>query len=476
MDSEELALCYLPATEAIRAFKAKTLSPVDLMTAIIKRCEQVNPKLNAFTYTFFDRALDQAKAAEERYMKNEGVRPLEGIPCGIKDFHPVEGEITTYGSPIFRDYRPDFTAPTIERLLEAGAIMHCRTTTPELAHSGVTHSLLWGVTRNPWNTEYSPGGSSGGASAALAAGMSTICDGTDGGGSCRIPASMAGVVGYKPPQGRNPISPEFAMELFLHYGPITRTVADAALMQNIMSGQHNADITTVRERVVLPEQFEGVEGWKIAFSMDLGYFEIDTQVQKNTRKAGEVFKSLGAEVDEVDVGWDFGVLEAWMTHWQGICAGLAAEHLPRWRYEMEPFLVWLIEEGKRRAVGEYYRVNIKQGEMYAKLAPILDHYNVLICPTISVPALKADHQNDDPDFRINGKKQQAYIQPYLTYPFNMMAWCPTISVPSGLSEDGLPTGLQIIGRTYDDLSVFRAAAAFEQAQPWLDKPERRPHI
>ena len=183
MASADLDLCYMTATDAIAGFKSKTLSPVELMKAVISRIESVNPKINAITYDYFDRALKQAKDAEARYGKTDGrPRPLEGIPCAIKDFHAVKGEITTLGSRIFENSRPTQTAPTVDRLLKAGAIMHCRTTTPEFAYAGITSSPLWGITRNPWNLDYAPGGSSGGAGALLAAGGTTIADGTDGGG------------------------------------------------------------------------------------------------------------------------------------------------------------------------------------------------------------------------------------------------------------------------------------------------------
>lgn len=470
MASIDLDLCYMTATEAMAKFKAKELSPVDLMKAVIARSEAVNPKVNALTYTFYDRALEQAKAAEATYLKAAGgVRPLEGIPLAVKDFHPVEGEITTFGSKIFADFRPDNTAPTIERLFAAGAIMHCRTTTPEFAHAGTTHSPLWGITRNPWNLEYTPGGSSGGAGAALAAGMTTLADGTDGGGSIRIPASACGIFGFKPPFGRNPLDREHPLETILHYGPLTRSVADAALMQNVMSGQHPADICTVREKVTIPEAFEGIKGWKVAFSMDLGYFEVDTEVQKNTLGAVEVFKELGCQVDEVDVGWNFGVLDAWLTHWEGLFAGIAQDLLPRWRYEMDPFVVKILERGMSHSAARLYRVNQVRSEMYKTLAPILDKYNILICPTLAVPAVKADHNNAASDFRINGKEVFGYVQWVLTYPFNLVGQCPVASVPSGFSTFGVPTGLQIVAKTFDDLSVFRAAAAFEAAKPWRDK-------
>ena len=215
--------------------------------------QTVNPKLNVLTYTFAERALT-CQTSEARYMKGEA-RLLEGVPLAIKDFHPVRGEITTFGSLVYKDFRPDNTAPTIERLFDAGAIMHCRTTT---RRSGVTKSLLWGISRNPWNLEYAPG-TAGGAGAALAAGMTTIADGTDGGGSIRLPSSINGIFGYKPPFGRNPLDREHPRETVLHYGPMTRSVADAALMQNVMSGPHAADICTVRGGV-LPQDFEGIEG------------------------------------------------------------------------------------------------------------------------------------------------------------------------------------------------------------------------
>jgi Asp-tRNA(Asn)/Glu-tRNA(Gln) amidotransferase A subunit family amidase len=181
MASYDENLCFMTATEAVEAFRAKELSPVELMNSVIARCEEVNSKINALTTTFFDRARKQAKDAEARYTNGDGrLRPLEGVPVCIKDFHPVKGEITTLGSKIFEQFRPDYTAPTVQRLIEAGAIMHCRSTTPEFAYSVVTHSPLWGITRNPWNLDYTPGGSSGGAAAAVAAALTTIADGTDG--------------------------------------------------------------------------------------------------------------------------------------------------------------------------------------------------------------------------------------------------------------------------------------------------------
>ncbi len=466
--------CYLTATEAIARFKAKTLSPVELMGAVITRVEAVNPKLNALTYTFFDRALDQARQAETNYRAGKA-RPLEGIPIAIKDFHPVRDEITTFGSKAFEHFRPDYTAPTVDRLLAAGGIMHCRTTTPEFAYSDACSSPLWGTTRNPWNLDYAPGGSSGGAAAALAAGMTTLADGTDGGGSIRIPASACGVVGYKPPFGRNPLDRDHPLESILVYGPMTRSVADAALMQNVMSGPHLDDICSLREQVVIPagEKLGDIRGWKVAFSMNLGYIKVDPEVQKITREAVDVFRRLGCQVDDVEVGWSWQVYDTWITYWEGLFAAIAGHLLPRWRFEMDPFVVHLLERGLGHSASRLYRCNLFRGEMYKALGPILDKYDVLIVPTTALPSVKANHDDLNPDFRVNGKRVPAYVGWVLTHGFNLMSYCPVISVPSGVSSVGVPTGLQIVGRSFDDVRVFRAASAYESANPWR---ARKPNL
>lgn len=475
MRQAELDLCYLSASEALAKFKSRELSPVDLVKALIKRNEKIGDKLNATTYTFFDRALEQARTAEAKYKKSKGarLRPLEGVPVSIKDFHSVKGEITTYGSKAFENFKPDQTAPTVERLLQAGAILLARTTTPEFAFSGVTKSPLWGITRNPWNTRRTPGGSSGGASASIAGGLTTIADGTDGGGSCRIPASFGGCIGYKPPFGRNPMDREHPLENLLHYGPITRSVGDAALMQNVMSGQHVADMCSLREKLVLPEKFEPIRGMKIAFSMDLGFFEIAPDVVKNTNEAVAALRRLGARVDEVDVGWNWGALDTWMTRWEGAFGGLIGDLLPRWRYEMTPFCLKIAENGLAHSAARFYRTNAGRFEQWQTLGPILEKYDALVCPTLAVSSLPVEHDDGGTDFTINGRPISNYVGWTLTWAFNNMAWCPVMSVPSGFGDGGMPTGLQIVGRTFDDATVFRIAAAFEKARPWRD---RRPKI
>ncbi|MFP6690967.1 MAG: amidase [Alphaproteobacteria bacterium] len=461
-------LCYLSAGEALARFRAKTLSPVELMQAVVARAEAVNPKLNAFTYTFFERALEQAQEAEKKYTEGTA-RALEGLPLAIKDFHAVAGEITTLGSKIFEHNRPERTAPTVARLLDAGAIMHCRTTTPEFAHSPATHSPLWGVTRNPWNLDYTPGGSSGGAGAALAAGMTFLADGTDAGGSVRIPASASGIVGYKPPFGRNPLDRDHPLESLLHYGPMTRSVGDAALMQNVMSGAHPDDICSLREELKIPENLDGIKGWKIALSMDLGFFEVAPEVREKTLVAAEAFRDLGCTVEDVALDWSYDIHDPYLAYWEGMAATTLAQYLPEWRERMDPYMAGIVENGAGHTAATQFQCNLVRGEMYQALAPILDAYDVLICPALAVPSVKAEHDLADPNFEINGKPTEAYLGWNMCYPFNMVSQCPVISVPNGFCpETGVPIGLQIAARSFDDLRVFRAAAAFEAARPCKD--------
>lgn len=474
MDNETKDICYLSAEEAIKRFKDRSLSPVELMKAVIARCEEVNPKLNAITNSFYDQALKQAKEAETRYMSGAETRPLEGVPMAVKELHPIKGVETTWGSKIFEGVPADYTIPALQRLFDAGAIMHIRTTTPEFAHAGHCNSPLYGITRNPWNQQYSSCGSSGGSGVAMATGMAIISEGDDGGGSIRMPASANGVFGFKPPFGRNPgCLLETIFETILHVGPITRTVGDAALMQNVMSGQHPMDPTSLPCDVEIPTESGDIKNLRIAFSPDLGYFEIDKEVARNTLQAVERLRDLGAVVEEVDLGWTEEVYDSWVTHWEGLFATVAQKHMTQWQYKMDPFVRGLITRGMNHRHVRVKATELARSKQWARLASIFENYDVLVCPTLAVPAILADHKNDDPDFKINGKPVDAYLNWALTYPFNLLSSCPVASVPSGFSSSGVPTGMQIVGKPYDDLSVFRVAREYEKAAPWDNK---RPEV
>jgi Asp-tRNA(Asn)/Glu-tRNA(Gln) amidotransferase A subunit family amidase len=466
MSSDE-SIYYLTASEAIRLFKAKTLSPVELMRAVIARAEDVNPKLNAFTATFYDRALEQARKAEIAYARDEGsVRPLEGIPIVIKDLHPVAGEITTFGSKVFEKHRSIATAPTVQRLFNAGTIMHGRTTTPEFAIGIITHSRHWGVTRNPWNLDYSPCGSSGGAGAALASGMTVLADGTDSGGSIRAPASACGIVGYLPPYGRNPASRDYIYESLLRYGPLTRSVADAALMQNVMSGVHLEDPATLREVVKVPKSHAPIKGLKIGLSIDLGFYEIDPEVESAVRGAAKLFSDLGCVVEEVRLPWTRAIADAMNRYIEFLVHGAYSGLLPEQEANLSKHIKYLIGKGENLKGAYVAFFFATRAAMWDGIRTVLDKYDILLCPTLSVPGVLAEHDSMDQNFTVNGKPHGAYLEWGLTYPFNMLSYLPVMSIPCGSARNNLPIGMQIVGRTYDDLTVFRAAAAFEAAQPW----------
>jgi amidase len=460
-------LCFLTAAEAIEAFRSRSLSPVEVTRALIARSEDVQQKINALTYMFPEQALAAAALAERAYQRNEA-RPLEGVCFACKDFHAVRDQITTYGSKAFRTHRPDHTVPYVQRLLDAGAIMLSRSTTPEFAHDARTSSPLWGLTRNPWNLDYSAGGSSGGAAAAVASGMVTIADGTDGGGSIRIPAAACGVVGYEPPFGRNPTDRLHPLETMLHYGPITRSVADAALMQNVTSGVHDADVTSLRDRVVLPTGPQPVAGTRIALSIDLGFFHVDPEIRENTRTAVQDLRDLGCVVDEVQVGWTWDVVRAWATRWAVMLAASYGDLLEDFEKDFDPDVVAYIRKGVATDAVTLYRTNQVIANMYATLSPIFARYDALICPTLALPSVK--HDEDYKDFRIDGQRIPLSRGGWsMTSPFNLLSQCPAISVPTGFASTGVPTGMQIAGRTYDDAAVFRIAAAFEAVKPWTDR-------
>ena len=473
----ETELCYLPATEVMKRFKARTLSPVEYINGLIARHEEVEPGINATTYTFHDEALTRARKAEAKFMR-DGARPrrLEGLPVMIKDLHAIKGRITSKSSKIFAGHRDTFTLPTVDRLLRAGAILLARSASSELGIATVCHSTQWGVTRNPWNLAMSPGGSSGGSGAAVAAGMVPLADGSDYGGSIRVPASACGVFGYKPPYGRNPQDTPGSFDPYCHYGPITRTVADGALMQNVMSGQHPDDLTTLRDRVVVPDRPKSIKDWKIALSIDLGYKHIDPEVERATRQAAQVFRELGCRVDEVDLGWTTASVAPWEVQSKAAVARGLAPHLLRWRYEILADSVRDAEQGMAFSACDLLATHEVRAEMWLKLSPILRQYNVMLCPTLGIPSVAADHSIFDTEVVINGHRVEPYMGWCLTYPFNALSQLPVASVPSGIASNGVPTGMQIVGRPYDDVSVFRAALAFEEARPWLTADAPRPEF
>jgi aspartyl-tRNA(Asn)/glutamyl-tRNA(Gln) amidotransferase subunit A len=320
-------LCNLSATQLLQLYRAKVLSPVDVVRAALVRIEELNPRLNAFNFTAPD-ALNSAKASEARWAKGEPMGLLDGVPASIKDILLTKGWPTLRGSSTVNAKGPwNDDAPAVARLREAGAVLLGKTTTPEFGWKGVTDSALTGITRNPWNTGCTPGGSSGGGAAAVAAGMGPLTIGTDGGGSIRIPCGFTGLFGLKPSFGRVPAWPLSPFGTVAHLGPITRTVADAALMMNVLTLPDARDWTALpydpRDYRVGLE--DGIRGLRIAYSPDLGYVKVNPEVAALVREAVQVFANLGAHIEEVGPGFE-NPAEIFRVHWY---AGAAQAHRSR---------------------------------------------------------------------------------------------------------------------------------------------------
>lgn len=473
----DLDLCYMPASQALQLFKARKLSPVELMQAVIERAEATEPTINCLTFKHFDEAMDLARKAEARYAKGGKTRALEGLPIGIKDESYIKGKPTSHGSLLTKDAIGKHTSPVNERIMRAGGIVHARTSTPEFCCAGYTWSKRWGVTRNPWNQAFTPGGSSGGAAATLAAGTSAIATGSDIAGSIRIPASACGLVGFKPPYGRNPDEPPFNLDFYCHTGPLARNVTDAILLQNVMAGPSPFDIATLRPKLRLPLDYKPIKGWKIGFSMDLGSFEVSPEVRKNTLAACGVFRSLGATVEEVDLNWDDRVLKAGMAYLEHIFGASLSELLDEHGNEMTSYARQFAEDGRKSGAAAFVGTLEVAAAMYRTLGPLLEKYDVLVCPTNALAAVPAEFDHSKDALEINGRSVNPSLGWVMTTPFNMMSRCPVLSIPSGLTPDGVPTGIQIVGRTYCDADVFRAALAFETARgQWYTDPQTRPAL
>ncbi|AEG49532.1 Amidase [Sphingobium chlorophenolicum L-1] len=468
-------LAYMTGHAALKAFRSGDLNPIALMDATLARLSATEPQINAWTETWPENARRAAEAAAQRYAKGDA-RPLEGLPLAVKEEMRLAGTHRASGSLVFRDRVDDGTDVYIQRLIDAGAIPIGKTTVPEFTILAATHSRINGISRNPWNLERSPGGSSGGSGAALAAGATVLATGTDIGGSIRIPAACCGVTGFKPSYGRNPEIPPFNLDYYSHTGPMARSVADLALMQNVTSGQWEEDIASLRERIILSTDAPAdLRGWRIGWSADFGVYEVEADVRSNMMRALEVFAGLGASVEEVDFRLPREaprVMQDYLEHLAG--AGVATA-LPNHRAEMTDYAIAFAEASLRSTPLMFYNANQMAAELYERFGPMMAKLDVLVCPTIGISAPPAEYSYVNDRLVFDGSERRMLQQEWCsTLLFNMFSRCPVLSVPSGHDRLGVPTGIQIVGRAYHDESPIAAGLAFEAAQPWLDRPENRP--
>jgi Asp-tRNA(Asn)/Glu-tRNA(Gln) amidotransferase A subunit family amidase len=453
-------LCFTPATELADKIASRELSPVELMDAVLDRIEEQQPRVNAFCLLRAHEAREEARAAQDAEPRG----PLHGIPISIKDLTSTKGIRTTFGSKAYAGNVPDVDATFVTRLREAGAIVLGKTNTPEFGNKGVTDSPLNGTTANPWSLDRTAGGSSGGAAAAVAAGLGPLAEGSDGAGSIRIPASFCGVVGFKPSFGRVPMYPRNGYHTISHHGPLARTVADAALMLSVMAGPDQRDPhirneppADYRAAVQHPE----IEGWTIGFSPDFGHLPVEPEVAEIVAHAVGAFEDLGANVEQApalpDAREPMAVI--WRVVFEAIVREQIAPHIGP--DEMDPHLRELAAEGVRIDAATYYdAVSLFRIAFFHEMEKLFGRHRLLVSPTLAVaPFPHPEHGRPGPE-TVAGEAVNPFLGWLLTYHFNLTGQ-PAISIPCGFTEDGLPVGLQIAGRPGADEDVLRAAAAFE---------------
>jgi amidase len=463
-------LCFASAAGLARLIRERAVTCESVMRAHLDQIERVNPKVNAIVTLLPDQAMQGAREADRKLRSGERIGPLHGLPVAHKDLLVTKGIRTTFGSPIYRDFVPDTDAVIVERLRAAGAITIGKTNTPEFGAGSQTFNPVFGATRNPWDASKTCGGSSGGAAVALACGMVPIADGSDLGGSLRNPASFCNVVGLRPAAGRVPAWPSFnAWYPLSVLGPMGRTVEDVALLLSVLAGPDpRAPISITEPGSVFAGPLErDLRGLRVAWSKDLGGLPVDARVSQALEPGRDVLAALGIEVldatpDLSDADEVFRVSRAFnfeLTH---------GHLLDTRRAELKDTVVWNIEEGRKLSGPQVGRAEVKRTDLYHRMRKFMEQYAFLAAPVVQVPPFDVDWPWVD---EINGEKLTTYLD-WMKSCYTISATgLPAISVPCGFTPEGLPVGLQIVGRHQDELGVLQLAYAFQQrTQLWKRRP------
>jgi amidase/aspartyl-tRNA(Asn)/glutamyl-tRNA(Gln) amidotransferase subunit A len=475
-------VAYRSAVELVGAVASREVSPVEVMEATLRRVDEREPSLNAIVHKGFDEAMDSARSAEQALGKGESPGPLTGVPVVMKDLFDFKpGWPATFGGiPAMADFSVDGYCVWAERMEAAGAIIIGKGNSPALGFRGTCDNYLFGPSRNPFDTRLNSGGSSGGSAAVVADGLVPIAEGTDGGGSIRIPASWCGLVGYQPSAGRVPVMVRpnafSGVSPFIYEGPITRNVADAALAMSVLAGPHPGDPFCLLDKPDFASSLEGgIDGWRIAYSPDLGVYPVQSDVAAVVEEAVRAFEDAGAEVVEVDIDIDLDqralsdlwcrlILPLSLDAFANLAEGgldILGEH----RADLPPeFLYWADYVAQMSAM-EYFDDNSRRTQIFDALQAIMADYELLVSPTLAcLPAENLTNGETRGPTVIEGVEVDPVIGWCMTY-FTNFTGQPAVSLPAGLSS-GLPVGMQVIGRRGADLDVFRAAAAFERIRPW----------
>lgn len=433
-----------------------------LMEATLNRIQQVDSWLGAFTEVYRDEALDTAARLDIVIASGEQTGPLAGVPVAVKDLSPLDGKRTTMGSLVYRDQVGSFDPVYVQRLRRAGAIVIGKTNTPEFAHAGFCFNRVFGTTRNPWNREHTPGGSSGGAGAAVGAGLVPFAEGSDMGGSVRIPAAYCGVAGLKPSLGRIPmdILPS-AFDTISHFGPLAGSVEDVWHFLTATMGPDEADPFSLPEQSIPFDTAGDVEGLRIALSPDLGCYAVDDNVAANLECVAARLRQYGAIVEPAGLAWDHEVFQATYDNWAVFLAAFHGHLLDTHRDQLDPENVDLMERGNAVDAVAYKRIELIRTRLWRDLSRLFTDYDALLCPTVPCTAPLASNSDRDFGFRDSSGR---IVAAEMTAPFNFVPHCPALSVPSGFGTNGLPTAVQIVGRRFDEATVLRIGRAIERME------------
>ena len=460
------------AHAVLAAFGARTLSPVEYLGELFAQIDRVQPEVNALGDQYRDDALAGAREAEARYASGTPMGRVDGLPLIVKDETEIAGRRTTNGSLLWQEFVSEESDPIVERLVNAGAVIHGRGLTPEFSIPFWTHSRMWGVTRNPWNLAFDVGGSSGGSAAAVASGMTPWATGSDIGGSIRVPASCCGVVGYLPPFGRIPVPGVWGRDDWSRVGPIARTVADAALMVDLTSGRHVRDHFSLPVQTQLTTVGSDVRGLRVALSLDLGDWPVTDEVKAAVSDAARGLEEQGAIVTPVDFTIERELVRRASNGHNGelFAASSAAEIAGR-EDEVNPYTrAWLDELAADRSDGSFLAARQIEADISERVDRVLLDHDVLLCPVMAIPAFDAGVDYSQQPLIVDGVERDSFHDIHLSEVFNIVNRCPVLVVPAGRSAaegaSGVPIGVQIVGRGYDDATVFAVGLALEQARPW----------
>lgn len=467
MKDEEI--CYMSACDIVDSIKKGDLASQEITEIIIERIEKINPILNAYCTTTFDLAREMAKKADDSVKKGEKLKPLLGIPISIKDEMPFKGVRTTFGSKLYENYIPDTDDVCVERLKDSGSVILGKTNMSPFGFLAITDNLVFGKTRNPWNLEKTPGGSSGGAAASVVSGLGFLALGADGGGSIRIPSALVGTYGIKPSFGRVPVYPTSGVHLesLVHYGPIVRYVKDAALMLDAIKGPHPGDMYSLPEQKInyLENLDEKPKKLKIGYSIDLGFAKvIDSDVKENFISAVKKFEEFGWIVEPVQI--KIKNPERVLLTYHTVLYGYdLMSKLKISRDIMHPDLIKAVEAGQGATGMDFARSISRRKILYEKFYQYFKNYDILLTPTTGKTAFELGIPFPT---KINGKMVSPTAWMPFTAVFNITGH-PAASIPCGWSYEGLPIGMQIVGNRFDDLTVLQVSKAFEEVAPWQNK-------